>query len=110
MKSSKKTINLIKAIAEEAENERQTKNRRAVLRIYEIIKLSDTIRKNPSKDHSKAIKEIDSSLIVNINKTYAPRNTSEFNSKLIDDIDSMVMYMSEIPDVSEYIKKFGFKF
>lgn len=110
MKTSKKVINLIKAIAEESENERQTKNRKAVLRIYEIIKLSDTIRKNPAKDHSQTIKDIDPSLIVNINKTYAPRNTSEFNSKLVDDIDNMVIYMSESPDVSEYIKKFGFKF
>jgi hypothetical protein len=110
MKTSKKVINLIKAIAEEAENERQTKNRKAVMRLYEIIKLSDTIRRNPDKDHSRTIKELDSSLIVNINKTYAPRNTAEFNSKLMDDIDNMVIYMSEDPSVSEYIKKFGFKF
>jgi hypothetical protein len=74
------------------------------------MKLSDKIRKNTKLDYFKDIEKVDPDYIINIYDTYKPRSVEDFNSSLLDDIDKMVITLSNDKNVKDFVKKNNIKF
>jgi F420-dependent methylenetetrahydromethanopterin dehydrogenase len=85
-------------------------SKKSVEYMVSMINLRNYVGKNINKINTDQINAVDPNFIKLISKNFSPKSPKELNEILLDEIDKMIIIMSENKEIAEYIKKTNHSF